>query len=106
MAILGQVNPGTPNTEVLLYAPGAGISATVFVIFANRNTAGGVARVKLIHRPGAGPTVPENEIVPGKGVPLSDERVSFQFDVTNPEEILVETDTLGVVMTCNGIERS
>ena len=101
--ILGQEDlaAGVPTP---LYAPGASLQADVQVIFTNRNPAV-TARVRVIHRPGAGPTVNENFLVFDKGVPPNDERVTFTFDVQNPEEILVQSDITGVNATCNGIER-
>ena len=101
--ILGQVDL-IAATETALYAPGATVQADVQVIFVNRNPVA-TARVRVVHRPGAGPTVPENYIVFEKGVPPNDERVTFTFDVQNPEEILVQSDLALVGATANGIER-
>ncbi len=103
MSLLGQVDLAA-GVETALYAPAVNIQADVQVIFTNRNAIDSV-RVRVVHRAGAGPTVPENFIVFEKGVPANDERVTFTFDVKNPEEIRVQSDLALVGATANGIER-
>ena len=61
MSILGQVDL-LAATETALYAPASGKQADLQVIFTNRDPAL-TARVRVIHRAGAGPTVSENNIV-------------------------------------------
>lgn len=103
--ILGtQLDIQTTGTEQALYAPASGVQADCQVLFVNRNGSG-TAKVRVIHRPASGPSGPENFIVYDKGVPALDERITFTFDVRNPEEVLVESDTANVSVTCNGIER-
>jgi hypothetical protein len=104
MSLLGQANLAA-GVETALYAPGAGVQADIQVIFVNRNSVE-TARVRVVHRPGSGPTDPENYIVYDKGVPPNDERVTFTFDVVNPEEVLVQSDIALVGVTANGIERT
>lgn len=104
MSILGTQLDLAVGVETALYAPGASVQADCQVIFVNRNNTG-TARVRVVHRPGAAATQPENYIVYDKGVPPKDERVTFTFDVKNPEEVRVESDTANVSVTCNGIER-
>ena len=104
MSILGQVDL-VAGVETALYAPAPGDQADIQVIFVNRNP-DKTARVRVVHRPGAGPTVDENYLVFEKGVPPNDERVTFTFDVKNPEEVRVQSDSALVSATANGIERS
>jgi len=104
MSILGQVELAA-GVETALYAPAVAVQADLQVIFVNRDPIS-TARVRVVHRVGAGPTVPENYIVFEKGVPPNDERVTFTFDVTSPEEVLVQSDLALVGATANGIERS
>ena len=92
-------------TETALYAPPADTGARVEVIFCNRNNAI-TARVRLVHRPTAAATQPENYVTYDKGVPPSDERRTDVFDVANPEELLVYSDVANISVTCNGIERT
>jgi len=101
--ILGQADLSA-TTETALYAPAAGVQADVMVIFTNRN-AGTTIKARVVHRPGASATQPENYITYDKGVPPLDERVTFTFDIQYPEELRVESDTANVSVTCNGIER-
>ena len=102
--ILGTQLDLAAATETALYAPASTVQADVQVIFVNRNGSG-TAKVRVVHRPGAAATQPENYIVYDKGVPAIDERVTFTFDVKYPEEVRVESDTANVSVTCNGIER-
>jgi len=102
--ILGQVDLGAAS-ETALYAPGASTGARVEVIFCNRNGTAITARVRLVHRPGASATQPENYVVYDKGVPGTSERRTDVFDVANPEELRVYSDTANISVTCNGIER-
>lgn len=104
MSILGTQLDLSAAAETALYAPAAGVQADVQVIFVNRNPSG-VAKVRVVHRPGAAATQPQNYVVFDKGVPAIDERITFTFDVKNPEEVRVESDTANVSVTCNGIER-
>lgn len=104
MSLLGQVDL-VGGVETALYAPAATKQADLQVIFVNRNPLE-TARVRVVHRPGAGPTVPENFIVFEKGVPPNDERVTFVFDIKNPEEVRVQSDLALVSATANGIERA
>jgi len=91
-------------TETALYAPAAGVQADMQIIFVNRNASASV-RVRVVHRPTSAATTVANYIVYEKLIPAEDERVTFTFDVQNPEEVLVESDTTGVSVTANVIER-
>ena len=91
-------------TETALYAPAAGQRASVKVIFANRNS-GLSARVRVILRPGAGPTVTADYLAFDEIVPTNESRVSAVFDMENPQELRVMSDVLGVTAQANGIER-
>lgn len=104
MSILGTQLDLSAAAETALYAPAASTRADVQVIFVNRNPST-TAKVRVVHRPGASATQPENYIVYEKGVPPEDERATFVFDVKNPEEVRVESDIANVSVTCNGIER-
>ncbi len=101
--ILGQFDL-LASVETPLYAPGANIQADIQVIFVNRDPVA-TARVRVVHRPTGAATLPENFIVFDKGIPPNDERVTFTFDVDNPEEVLVQSDRALVSVTANGIER-
>jgi len=102
--ILGQIDLAA-TVETALYAPAVNTAARVEVIFTNRNVGGTTAKVRLVHRPGAAATQPENYVVYNKGVPGEDERRTDVFDVENPEELLAYSDTANISVTCNGIER-
>lgn len=88
------------DTEIALFAPASGKKAECQIVFVNQNSSG-TARVKVIHRPADGPTEEKNYIVWRKGVPYEDERVTFTFEVQNPEEVLVMCDSTGVSCTLN-----
>jgi len=100
--ILGQVSP-PKETEFALYAPGAGKRATVKVVAVNQ-TAGPVAAVRLVLRPGSGATVDKDYLAFDEGIPLNESRVGAVIDVENPEELRVETSLDGVTFQANGIE--
>jgi len=94
-----------PVTETALYAPAAGQRASVKVIFANRNL-GTSARVRVVLRPGAGPTVDEDYLAFDEVVPVDESRVSAVFDMENPQELLVQSDVAGITAQANGLERA
>ena len=91
--------------ETALYAPAAGERTSVKVIFANRNPSLS-ARVRVILRPGAGPTAPEDFLAFDEIVPINESRVSAVFDMETPQELLVQSDVIGVTAQANGIERA
>ena len=101
--ILGQADL-LASVETPIYAPAVNIQADIQIIFVNRDPVATV-RVRVIHRPTGAASLPENFIVFEKGVPPNDERVTFTFDVENPEEVLVQSDRPLVSVTANGIER-
>ncbi len=101
--ILGQADLAA-SVETAIYAPATNIQADVQIIFVNRDPVA-TARVRVIHRPTSAASLPENFLVFEKGVPPNDERVTFTFDVQNPEEVLVQSDRALVNATANGIER-
>ena len=92
-------------TETLLYAPAGGERTAIKVMFVNRNP-GTSARVRVVLRPGAGPTVNADYLAFDEIVPVSESRVSAVFDVENPQEVLVESDVTGVTAQANGLERA
>lgn len=94
-----------PTTETALYAPAAGERTAIKVVFVNRNP-GTSARVRVVLRPGAGPTVVEDYLAFDEVVPVNESRVSAVFDVENPQEVLVESDVAGVTAQANGLERA
>ncbi len=104
MAILGQADLGA-GSETALYAPGASTQASMKVIVTNRN-ASTVAQVRVVLRPGAGPTVAEDYLAYDEAVPALQSRVSAVFDVVNPEEVRVRSSIANVTAQANGIERS
>ncbi len=104
MSILGQADL-VAGVETALYAPAATVQADIQVIFVNRHPTD-TARVRVIHRPSTGPTAAEDHLVFDKGVPPNDERVTFTFDVKNPEEVRVQSDITLVNAVANGIERA
>jgi hypothetical protein len=97
---LGAVVPA-PGVETTLYAPPANTRATLKVFVNNRNA--GVANVTVIHRPGAGPSQPEDRVA-DEEIPAGANRRSEYFDVTNPEELRVISDVGNVVFQANTIE--
>ena len=92
-------------TETALYAPAVGERTAIKVMFVNRNV-GTSARVRVVLRPGAGPTVNADYLAFDEIVPVSESRVSAVFDVENPQEVLVESDVAGVTAQANGLERA
>jgi len=92
-------------TETALYAPAVGERTAIKVVFANRNPALS-AKVRVVLRPGAGPTVPADYLAFDEVIPVSESRVSAVFDVENPQEVLVESDVAGVSAQANGLERA
>ncbi len=100
---LGAVSPA-PATETLLYAPAVGVTGTIKVFIANRVSS--PARVKVVHRPGAGATVDEDYLTFDEAVPGNEARRSAVFDIKNPAEIHVVTDIAGVTFQANGFERT
>ena len=90
--------------ETALYAPAGGERTAIKVMFVNRNV-GTSARVRVVLRPGAGPTVPEDYLAFDEVIPVSESRVSAVFDVESPQEVLVESDVTGVTAQANGLER-
>jgi hypothetical protein len=91
--------------ETALYAPAGGERTAIKVVFANRNTSLS-ARVRVVLRPGAGPTVAADYLAFDEVIPVSESRVSAVFDVENPQEVLVESDVPGVSAQANGLERA
>lgn len=104
MAILGQADLGA-GAETALYAPGANTQASVKVVVSNRNSAL-IAQVRIILRPGAGPTVAEDYLAFDEAIPALQSRVSAVFDIVNPEEVRVRSSIASVTAQANGIERS
>ncbi len=103
MALLGQTAP-PPATETFIYSPPGGETGTIKIFVANRVAS--PARVRVILRPGAGPTVVEDFLAFDESIPGNEGRKSVVFDVENPEEVLVQTDITGVSFQVNGIERA
>ncbi len=91
-------------TETALYAPPASERASVKVVFTNRNP-GTSAKVRVVLRPGAGPTTAADYLAFDEVVPVGESRVSAVFDMENPQELLVESDVTGVTAQANGLER-
>jgi len=91
--------------ETALYAPPVGERTAIKVVFANRNVSLS-ARVRVVLRPGAGPTTPDDYLAFDEVIPVSESRVSAVFDVENPQEVLVESDVAGVSAQANGLERA
>lgn len=104
MALLGQVDAAA-GVETALYAPVATTTGTIKVLCTNRNL-GTNARVRVVLRPGAGPTVNEDYLAFDEDIPARESRVSAVIDVPNPAEVLVESDVTGVTFQANGIERA
>ena len=102
--ILGQVDL-VGSIETALYAPAASTKGTIKVIVANRNPATVIAQIRVVHRPGVGPTAGEDYLAFDEAIPGNESRVSAVFDVTNPEEVLVRSSVSGVTAQANGIER-
>lgn len=100
---LGAVAP-TPATDTAIYAPAVGVTGAVNVFVANRGAP--VARVRIIHRPGAGPTVDTDYLAFNEAIGGNEGRRSGVINIANPEELLVRTDITGVTFQVNGIERS
>jgi hypothetical protein len=101
---LGGVNLAA-TTETALYSPAVGLRASVKVTFVNRN-AGISAKVRVVLRPGAGPTNNTDYLAFDEVVPVNESRVSAVFDMENPQELLVQSDVTGVTAQANGLERA
>lgn len=101
---LGRVDPAAA-TETALYAPPPTTVTSLFVIVTNRNL-GTNAKVRVVHRPGAAATVPEDHLAFDEAIPANESRASRVFDVLNPQEVLVQSDVTGVTFQANGIERT
>jgi hypothetical protein len=91
--------------ETALYSPAANERTAVKVVFTNRNP-GTSARVRVVLRLGAGPTVDADYLAFDEVVPVNESRVSAVFDIENPQELLVESDVAGVTAQANGLERA
>ncbi len=104
MALLGQVDLAA-GVETALYAPAPSTVGTIKLICTNRNL-GTNARVRVILRPGTGPTVAEDYLAFDEDIPARESRVSAVIDVPNPAEVRVESDVVGVTFQANGIERT
>ncbi len=104
MSLLGQVDPAA-GVETALYAPAASKQGTIKVICTNRNL-GTNARVKVVLRPAAGPTVNADYVAFDEDIPARESRVSAVIDVLNPQEVRVEADVVGVTFQANGLERT
>lgn len=100
---LGAVVP-SPATDTAIYAPAVGVSATVEVFVTNRVNS--PARVRLIHRPGRGPTVDADYLAFNEKIGGNEGRRSGVLNMKNPEELLVRTDIAGVTFQVNGTERT
>ena len=101
---LGGVSPSA-GTETTIYTPAANIQAALKIICANRTAV--IVKVRVTHRPAAGgPTTSADYLSYDEAIPAHDSRVSKVFDVVNPEDVTVETDTAGVTFVANGIERA
>ena len=98
---LGAVTPA-PATDTLIYAPPPGVTGAVKLFVANRGPS--VARVRVIHRPGAGPTVERDYLTFNEAIGGNEGRTSAVIDVMFPEELLVRTDISDVTFQVNGIE--
>jgi len=100
---LGGVSP-TAGVETVIYAPAANTQGAIKVVCTNRTS--GVVKVRVAHRPTAGgPTTTADYLSYDEAIPANDSRVSAVFDVSNPEDVTVQTDTTGVTFVANGIER-
>ena len=100
---LGGASPGA-GAETVIYAPAANTQGAIKVICANRTAT--IVKVRVAHRPVAGgPTTSADYLSYDEAIPPNDSRVSAVFDVTNPEDVTVQTDTAGVTFVANGIER-
>ena len=102
MSRLAGVAPAA-GVETLLYAPAANTQGAIKVMCANRT--GDTVVVTVVHRAAGGPTGAPDYLCDGEAIPPHDSRVSAVFDVANPQEVTVETDTAGVTFQANGIER-
>ncbi len=69
------------GVETALYAPAAGISATVKVIFANRTAA--PVLVRVIRRAGAGPTANQDFLTFDEILQANESRHSEYIDMVN-----------------------
>lgn len=104
MAQLGQVDVAA-GVETALYAPAGSQKGSIRIVCVNRNT-GTNARVRVVHRPGAGPTAAADFLAFDEDIPARESRVSPFFNVENPEEIRVQSDVTGVTFQANGLERT
>ena len=93
------------GVETALYTPPGGERTAIKVMFANRNP-GTSARVRVVLRPGAGPTVNADYLAFDEIIPVNESRVSAVFDIEEPQELLVESDVAGVTAQANGLERA
>ncbi len=100
---LGAVTP-LAATDTAVYAPAVGVTGSVKVFVANRGPS--VARVRVIHRPGAGPTVNADYLTFNEDIGGNEGRTSAVIDIKFPEELLVRTDISGVTFQVNGVESS
>lgn len=101
---LGQVDVAA-GVETALYAPAATQKGSIRIICVNRNL-GTNAKVRVVHRPGAGPTTGADFLAFDENIPARESRVSPFFNVDNPQEILVQSDVTGVTFQANGLERT
>ena len=91
------------GVETALYAPAVNVKASLFVNFANRGVA--AVRVRVIHRPGAAATVDADFLAFDELIPGNESRSSRVFEVKNPQEVRVQSDTATVTAQANGLER-
>lgn len=101
---LGGASP-LAGAETVIYVPAANVQAAMKIICVNRTN--GVVQVRAAHRPIAGgPTTTADYLSFDESIPAHDSRVSKVFDVVNPEDVTVQSDTAGVTFVANGIERA
>ena len=104
MGQLGQVDVAA-GVETALYAPAVTQQGSIRIVCVHRNL-GTNARVRVVHRPGAGPTVAADFLAFEEDIPARESRISPFFNVDNPEEVRVQSDVTGVTFQANGLERT